>query len=304
MKKLLYLLLLIYFSKLYSTTYSLNTGMLFLDLIAPPRSSSMGGAYGSVSDDAETIYYNPAGLGFLNLTEFYLTYGNYFREFSSLNVLCSYSLKSYGTFAFSGGYFYMSEIDKYDINGNKIMDGIRMYDAFFTSSFGVMVMRGLSLGVGTKYLYENIANTAGSIIAFDYGLIYSDLFIENLYTGLSFINFSGMNLKLGKNEEKLPSKIKFSISYIFKNLLTDLDINITNGRKIVFNSGCEYLFDKILYKTKVYLRTGLSILSSYDFISGISLGIGVVYSTYRIDFSIKPHTDLGITYKFLLGTRF
>ncbi len=315
MKKSLYkiLLVLIIFSTVAfgQKPYRVGTTAAnFLELGFGSAGISMGDAYVSVAHDLSSIYWNPAGLGYMEKSEFMMMYQPWFAGINNSFVGYGYAHPILGTFAL--GIYYMSYGSEEVTNvlmqegtGEKF-DG---YDFAVNFSFGRRLAEWFSFGATGKYIGSKIWHCSGSALAFDLGAIVNTKFLsktgkpgDGLNIGTSISNYgsklsyNGIDLKqtvdIAPDEEgnykyvpvryelaswELPLIFRIGIS--FTPLLLDKQRLIVSIDALHLNNNSEYVNMGAEYKMK------------YDGVGDFSLRLG-----YRSAF--MSDSEFGLTYGF------
>lgn len=96
---------------------------LFFGRQPSARAESLGRSFVSISRDANSYYYNPAGLAFLEGLNVSGTYANpyyYAEEAKYIYLSASYKIKKYGVIGFSHDYFKLDDIVIVNELGEKI----------------------------------------------------------------------------------------------------------------------------------------------------------------------------------------
>lgn len=217
-------------------------------LISPDsRASGMGETGTALADDINAVYWNPAGLGFLDYVPRYNEYNEeIFKKYKQVSLAYSKWLPQFNADLFysylSGGMF-LEEIDG-TIAVNFIFMNLgeftRTYDngqvlGKFNSnefavgvSYGTIIAKDLGLGVNLRYIQSNLTPTSvnqqdagvGRSASFDLGLLWKPQQLNiaglNIADRLSF----GFNLKnIGpqityiNESDPLPTQIRLGTAY-------------------------------------------------------------------------------------------
>jgi hypothetical protein len=147
----------------------------FLTIPVGARGIAMGSAYSAVADDISSIWWNPAGLGFLDKREVMLTLVDY-----SLDITYSY-----GAFASPigdgkmviGGFFGYLDVPDIEITTIATPEGTgefyNAYDFQMGGSFAYNLSDRFTGGLNLKYVHQDMwSNMGGSAFAVDAGVIY------------------------------------------------------------------------------------------------------------------------------------
>ncbi len=141
----------------------------FLRLGAGARAAAMGNAYTGIAEEVSAVYWNPAGLGFLERRQFLGMY-------SSLSLERQHSFIAYAQpnlfngFSLGAGWlhFGVGEIDGRDVSGNPSGKFENSENAFLLAAG---YQRGfVAVGATAKYLRHSLAEASASGFSFDAGL--------------------------------------------------------------------------------------------------------------------------------------
>ncbi|MBD3286227.1 PorV/PorQ family protein [candidate division WOR-3 bacterium] len=165
-------------------------GMPFLKLGVGTRPVAMGEAYTAVSDDANAMFYNPAGIGMMGL-QFDVSgmIMTLFEDVSYISGATVFSVEPKGRIGIglAGSYLSTTDVAR-DEYGNE-QGEFRIYDALGAVGVGWKFNSYLSLGVTGKFIRSRIANSAAHSVLGDFGLkinptkfVYFGLLLQHLGT--------------------------------------------------------------------------------------------------------------------------
>lgn len=280
-----------------------TSGFTFLKVNYSARSAAMGNAYTGLSNDADAVFFNPAGLVQVRSPQASLTYMNYIDGVncgSAVYVLPYNEKTSFGVFAKG-----LSATEERTIaNEMGQFEGIDgtfgMSDVVFGISAARYLLDMLDVGLNVKYIQESLDDKSASAIAIDAGIIHQST-NENLKVGISFRNF-GKQLSYytdNEYEEIMPMTLTVGFNYHPKEkLYATVDVYKPLDNDIFGRIGLEYKVHKLLdlragYKTNASdWATG----GDNDFLSGISAGAGFNLQQYNLllDYAIVSYGDLGL----------
>ena len=147
----------------------------FLEIPVGARGIAMGSAYSAVTDDISSIWWNPAGLGFLERREVMVTVVDY-----TLDLTYSYAAGAIpladGTVVVGGffGYLDIPEMEMTSIT-QPLGTGrtFNAYDYQMGGSFAYTFSDRFIAGMNVKYVHQDMmGNIGGSAFAIDAGAIY------------------------------------------------------------------------------------------------------------------------------------
>lgn len=198
----------------------------FMDYGWGVRPEGMAGAFTSISDDANAIFYNPSGLAQVFTKEANLMYTKPLLGLDGIDIFFMhgvgvYPASQYGNFGLG--------ITQYSVNGsyseNTIIIGYG-YDIARLFGTGHILFAGINLKYLTwsvqwdeeiKKLYDSVVKAGNSKSGFgvDFGIL-AEL-VRKLRVGFLGRNLNSPDIGL-YYEEKLPSEYRFGFGYNFGDL--------------------------------------------------------------------------------------
>lgn len=284
-----------------------TTGAQFLKIPTGARPVAMGASFVAVANDANAIYWNPAGLGEIKNRQIATTYQSLFENINYTYLSCIQPLKDtsihYGTIGISIAYLNTGTISKTDIDENDNLletgDNFNAFDMSFILSYGGKINNFL-LGSNIKFIKQKIEEENASTYALDGGILYR--FPNNLCFGLAIQNIGG-KIKFVEDEDSLPLNVKVGIAYKFAHtslLSFDTDFPLEYNRPH-FHFGIEHPLSNIFILRGGYKTNPISDL---DDLSGLSLGLGFKWNRYHIDYAWVPYGNLGKTHLIAFLSKF
>ena len=274
----------------------------FLEIAVGARAEAMGGAFAAQSGVVESIYWNPAGLAYVDGLGTAFTHTNWLADLNYDFVALSTPLPFFNM-VLGGSFATLASPEQpvrteYEPQGTGEFYDTRDFAA--TLSLSARVIDQFSVGVSGKLIEQRIWSESGQAIAFDVGVFYQTPF-RGLDLGASISNF-GPDLSLdGKNltniidpdqvnqgvdnipvtyntdSHPLPQIFRFGLAYRLalpanSALVTAVDLTHPTGSTESVNPGLEYSFNDLLF-----LRAGYQNLFERDSIKGLTLGGGIQY---------------------------
>ena len=306
----------------------------FLEIGIGARATALGGAYASVANDVSALYWNPAGIAWIDgvQSEFMHTewLANTSFDFVGIVVPVPMIRSSFGVSFTSLDYGEapVRTVERPEGTGEKY--GAR--DIAITLSYAMALTDRFSFGMSGKYISQKIWSETGTAAAIDVGIYYNTM-LKGLKIGASMCNFGSeitldgrhlttivdpdiqvqnfdrvpVNYKTG--EYQLPLLFRVGISYerAFGSLgkaLFAVDVNHPSNTTESINLGFEYGFANMFY-----LRSGYQNMFERDGINGLTLGGGVDYylrgrTGIRLDYSWSDWGLLENAQRFSLGIKF
>lgn len=254
------------------------------------RATGMGGSFVSLADDVSCIYYNPAGLLKLNDLEFsaethILSFGrnlNYVALGKPFEINKLYYATGFSWINFSSG----SDIEERKTNSPEPESKFSNNANIFVFSTATRIMKNFYIGGNFKFLFQNIKDTKGSGIGFDFG-VFLKIF-NNLNAGFTIQNIStNINWNNTSRIETLPQYFLYGFSYEFENLFDLNQFDLICGVDMIY-AGVDYF--KLKLGSELFINKFLAIRAGYN--GTLTFGIGIKLYPTEI-FSIK------IDYSFL-----
>jgi hypothetical protein len=283
----------------------------FLEIGVGARGTGMGEAYTSLTNDAGSAFWNPAGLVGVNKRNLFTSYTVWPADISLGSFAVAINAGNIGTFAISSAYLMtgdMAVTTVYQPEGTGENFSITNFSVGL--SYARLLTDRLSIGLTTKIVREKYMEYGYTTWALDMGTIYRTGF-HGLNLGMSIqhfgpeIKFSGdyidysdpksVDVNVPKTFESYSLPINFRIG-ISMNLLDTPNNTITTSADMIhpnnnleqYNWGVEYCFNKMFF-----LRGG------YRFnidVGGLTFGTGIDLKIFGdraavVDYSFS---DLGI----------
>ena len=240
-----------------------------IDIGAKPI--SLGGAFTSLANNSNAIYYNPAGISQIP-----------FREVSIF-----YSPAPFGLKELANGSVNYVEPTKFGTFGLSAKTyGFELYkEITVTATYSNNYKKKIFYGANVNYYNLKIQNY-GSASTFGVdigGLAYLTDFLR-----WGFAAFNLNRPKIGTQDDKLPQVYRTGVSIQpRKELNFVLDIEKDTRYTTSVKAGIEYsLYDMI------DLRAGIGTEPTK-----FSGGVGLYYSIFEIDYGFYNHQDLGLTHQ-------
>jgi hypothetical protein len=297
----------------------------FLEIGMSARAASMGEAFTAVTDDAGSVFWNPAGMAAVEQRNLFLAYNSWPADIAIGGMSFAYSFGNAGVVGINAVYLItddMSVTTVYDPEGTS-------GETFSISNYAVglsyarYMTEQLSVGVTGKVVREDYYGYGYSTFAIDLGTVYEtgfhglNLAMSILHFGPE-INFDGTYIDYSdsksfqsnkpKNFENfsLPINFRFGICVDLMNdetnrIITAVDMVHPNNNLEQYNLGLEYGFRQLFF-----IRGGYKFTADEG---GLSLGVGVDYGlsdnfNLNLDYA---YSDMGIltsVHRFSFGFAF
>ncbi|MFC1512765.1 PorV/PorQ family protein [bacterium] len=285
-------------TSIYAGTNKGTTGAEFLKIGVGARAAGLGEAYVSLAKDVNALYWNPAGLAFIDTSEAGFEYNKWFEDINhSFMGLASKEIGNIGHFGAGVVYLTMDKFAGYDVNDIETGD-IEAYDMAGIIGYGkkVMIMdKEVGLGLNLKYIEQKIDDKKADAIAFDAGLL-ADVH-NNVTAGLSIQNM-GNKVKFVQEQDNLPLLVRVGLSYEMKDYLIftgELDIDKEEEEQELA-LGIEYNMNELIYVRGGYKDRELG--------NGLNFGIGLKVKDMMINYAIADYDILDYVHRLSIHMRF
>lgn len=276
-----------------------TSGADFLEIGVGSRPLGMGEAFTAGTDDINSIYYNPAGLGTIRYPVLSIMHQELILDSRFENISAAFPLFD-GFMGVSNSVFWVPPFDKIDVDGNKT-GTVNFYNACFTLAYG-QSLGFMEVGGSVKYIHQKIDTLTLHSAAVDFGVMkrlymYSpfDAPIRNFVLGMSL-----QNIGTKAKDDELPRLMRMGASYYptrwFGLNLDLMQYFIDTSDLYDFTYGFEEslranLGMELSYFNIIALRAGYRFNDSGTY----SLGMGFNYAVKDVGFSIDAsYSDTGI----------
>lgn len=254
-------------NKLYSQAG--GSSVPFLLITPDARASSMGETGTAYTDDINAVYWNPAGLGFLDYVPRYNQYNEVtYEKYKEVSLAYSKWLPQFNAdlfYSYLSGGMYLEEIDgtiavnfvfmnlgeftRTAFNGD-VLGKFNSNEFTLGLSYGTIVAKDLGLGVNLRYIQSNLTPTStaqqdagiGRSASFDLGLMWKPQNLKVLGLPLNDRLSLGFNLKnVGpqityiNESDPLPTSLKLGAAYkLYQDEFNTLNFAFDFGKLLVY----------------------------------------------------------------------
>jgi hypothetical protein len=297
-------------AEIFSKQRAGTTGATFLKIEAGARPVAMGGAFVAVADDANTTYWNPAGLAQIEEREITAMHNEWLEDIRYEFLGYAQPIKSEGRaqgFGVSVMCLYMSGLESRTKETIEPEGTFGAYDIAVAGAYACEVGKGVSIGANIKLIQQKIEDETAWSGAVDLGLLYKQpsprgelrlgFAVQNIGPGIKFIKESDplpLNIKAGIAKTFELRSIKSEVTLAF-DVNAPID-NVPNG-----HFGVEFVYQKmkdIELAGRIGYKTNT--ISDLNVLSGLSAGVGFVWKRIGIDYVWVPYGDLGNTHRISL----
>lgn len=275
---------------LHLNTYATGeSGVQFLKIGVGAKACAMGEAFVGLADDPSAIYWNPAGLAQMSSFEL-MGMQNFWLLDMSYQYFAVVLPSHYGSFGAAITYSSSGEIPKYE--DFKYMGEYTAYDAAGTFAYANNLGKGISLGLGVKFIQQKIEEEKANGFGVDIGLIYELGFIGGTNIGFAVQNL-GPGIKFIEEKGPLPLNVKGGIAYKIGSLTLASDLNKPKDNDFRVNLGGEFLIKDVLA-----MRAGYNSANTY------SVGVGLIWRSISIEYAYVPYEDIDDSHQISAGIKF
>ncbi len=283
-----------------------NTAYDFLRNDVSARAAALAGSFVSMTDDPNTIFYNPAGLATMTQRRFSAGFFKHLMDINSGYASFATQISDLGSIGAGIVYINYGEFKQTGEEGQDL--GTFGAGEFALSlGYGGTLREGLDYGANMKFIYSKIADATSSAAAVDLGLQY--VAVPNRLTlGASVLNLGTQLSPYVNTREDLPLDVSIGCALYPEHLPAALlfgfhrmteQYDTFGDRLRNFTLGVEFTPGP-----NVHLRVGydnarrqdLKILSSAG-LAGISIGGGINTDMYSVDYSFSSLGEIGAIHR-------
>ncbi len=317
----------IFANSLLAVSKSGTSAAQFLKIGVGPRATALGSSFTGLADDISALFWNPAGLAWLNQQQFLASHTEWFadinHEFAGINL----PISSSASIGLSFTALYIPDMEQTTIEepeGTGIFFDVQ--DIALGLSYSRKMTERFSFGLTLKYIQQKLFNETATTFAVDLGGMLQTGF-KGMRLGIAMSNFGG-KLKLNGrdlivNYEDTPAKLEtqewpLPISFRLglamdiigpaEGIMTNESQRLTilidgynvNDASETASIGLEYSWNE-----NFFLRGGYRF--NHD-MEDLSAGLGVQFPVtswiIQADYAITNMGDLGYIQRIGLGFQF
>lgn len=258
------------------------------------RPLGMGGAFTAVANDANALFWNPAGLVTLQRTEFTTMYSDLYADLGLGNSYVGGVVPIGDNHAFGVDWMHIGQDD----------EGLSFRQDVFNLAYSLRLpWWNLSIGPKIKRVDMDIslngasaAKTSG--FEFDLGVLFSP--VPGLRIGIvgQDLGTTSLSHENDRSEEIFPQKIRFGAAYsLFEGFLLAAAVD----DRIRF--GAEYwLFNSLAFRGGY--QKDIDAVSGFNSSNFYSAGFSAKYKLIQFDYAIEDHPLLPVTHRFGIAFTF
>ena len=295
-----------------------TTSFQFLKVYPGARASAMSGAFSTVADNSEAVFWNPAGITKVENFDVSVNYIGWLLDIKHYAISAAYNLGQYGSLGFQGVITDVGDIEETKVENIGVGDKVDgMYNPGLTGvvfhptstvlgfTYANKLTNRFSFGITAKYVREDLIYRKTDALVFDGGFLF-DTQYKSILIGASIRHF-GPEVKFVDKYYPLPQTFNIGVSaYLIgskdplllqsadQSLLFSYDIIQPRDYTQMHSIGVEYAFNKMLF-----LRGGYTFNNDQE---GLSAGFGINYAGSRIDYSYSDFGEfLGSVHRITIG---
>lgn len=239
-----------------------SAGLQFLKIGVGAREAGIGEAVISVSKDINSIFWNPAGIAYIDDMECNLSYSDWMLDIrhSALGIG-----KRFGNFGVIGISLLNLSLPKFEETTVQMQDGTGRMVSAGDYAIGLAIARRftnkLSMGGQLRYVREELDQDSFSNVLLDIGAIYHTGY-RNLHVAVCAQHF-GPDIKMLRDRFRMPLVFKVGISddiisLDYQRITLAIDLVHPTDNTERMNFGLEYgLFDWIFMRGGYRLNSDL-----------------------------------------------
>jgi len=274
----------------------------FLRLDGSARAGALGGSFVANNDDADVIFYNPAGIELLQGNPASFSFVKHLMDINLASLSYSTEFEDIGRFGAAIKYINYGNFQEADEFGTKTGE-FGANEMAFVVGYANNLDENFYYGANAKFIYSGIADRSSTAMAVDLGLHYA-IPDKNWNFGFAVLNIGGQISKYYETSaaEDLPLDVVIGVSKRLENLPLRLSVDFHKlnqerddfiQRFKAFTVGAEFTLSKVLKLRLGYdneRRSEFKIGSTAG-IAGFNAGLGVKISDYQFDYG---YSSLGL----------
>lgn len=293
----------------------------FLKIGVGSRALGMGASYIAVANDAEALYWNPAGISQFNKQTAFFSHNQWLVDIQLENAGMVYHLDNTNSFGILITYLHTDEMKE---TTELQPFGTGRFFNFSDFLIGLTYARNMtpkfSFGFSAKFMQENLAELTMRSFLFDLGTYYKTGW-ESIRFGVSVTNF-GADMKPSGNFQvqtlenstvEVTDFQSFSPPTVFRigvaweildneqhKITNSVQLNHPNDNTENINLGAEYWWNG-----RFALRGGyVTARSEEDFSVGFGLYVPIKLADFRLDYAFSNFGRLGNANRFSIQLHF
>ncbi|MFH1784760.1 MAG: PorV/PorQ family protein [bacterium] len=282
-----------------------NSGAAFLKIGVGARPIGMGGAFVALANDANAVFWNPAGISQLKSQQIGAMHTQWISDIT-YDYVGYVSPVGKGAIGISGVYLSSGSMDRRG-SGGEALGSFGAYDTSVALSYARQLTGVVHMGINVKLIQQSIEDETANGFAVDIGQMYM-LPVSGLSAGIAVQNI-GPQMKFIEEPFSLPLTVTAGVGY---KMLGGLTLGMDVKHQVVdsitsISVGTEYFPVSMLALRAGYLAKMLK--STDDFgsvagqdtnmasLTGLGAGVGFKLGSTSVDYAFVPYGDLGNTHR-------
>jgi hypothetical protein len=311
MKAILSFLFIILFS-IFSLTFG-QTTYDFLRVDMSARAAALGGSFVSNNDDVDVIFYNPAGMNFLEKNPASFSFVKHLLDINLFSVAFSTEFENIGRFGTAVKYINYGTFDQADEFGNRTGE-FGAGELAFLVGYANEFSPNFYYGANAKFIYSSIADKSSSAVGADLGINY-EFPAQQLNLAAAVLNLGTQISSYINTKEDLPLDVVIGVSKRLERVPVrlSLDFHQLNKKRDDalqhlkgFSVGAEFYLSEVFTLRFGYdneRRSDLKVGSSAG-IAGFNGGLGVKVSEYQFSYGYSSLGLVGAMHRIGVSTSF
>jgi len=296
---------------IFSSSLVAQTAYDFLKLDASARSASLGGSFVANIDDPAVIFYNPAGMNFVERNKITIGFLKHFLDANSGFLSYNPHIKKVGKIGLAFAYTNYGSFELLDELGNS-KGNFSVNDLGLITNYSNLLGNDFSYGVNLKLIYSSIYNVYSLAFGFDAGLTYYDK-LKQFSAGISFLNVGSQVKSYYNIKEKLPLDVRVGISKKLE--YTPLRVFIEFVKLNEKSSSITQRFKNFIFGGEIYTSNYFILRFGYNNerkrelkigtttgTEGFNLGFGLNVSDFRFDYGLSSFGKAGVLHRINIST--
>ena len=285
----------------------------FLRVDMSARAAALGGSFVTNNDDVEVLFYNPAGMNFLEKNPTSFSFVKHLMDINLFSLAFSTDFESIGRFGTAIKYINYGTFDEADEFGNRTGE-FSAGELAFLLGYSNEFTDNFYYGANAKFIYSSIADRSSSAAGLDLGINY-EIPSEQLNLAAAVLTLGTQISSYYDTKEDLPLDVVIGVSKRLENLPVRLSLDFHRLNKERdelyqhlkgFTVGAEFYLSEVFTLRFGYdneKRSDLKIGSTSG-IAGFNGGLGVKISEYVFSYGYSSLGLVGAMHRISLATAF
>ena len=304
------MLLILFVTNIFICNATEATPYNFLRYISGARSGGLSNTVVAMTDNIESVLYNPAQLATVETKNTSATFIKHVLDINSGMIAYKIPInEEIGHIGVAATYTNYGNFDYADEFGNLMGNNFGANDFNIAITYANNIDTNFYWGVSAKYIYVGIENAGSSALALDAGLLYK--FSDRTNMGLSVLHAGYVVSQMNGYDASLPLDVRLGIGHRLKGLPLLLSFSLHHladdydgfwDRFNSFSIGGEFNFGQ-----NVFARIGydnqirnLTKADSDKGLDGFSGGIGVKTNYINVDYGVNQYGAAALLHRISL----